>query len=52
MRKTENEVKRLMHEGFYKDIDLGEPEVSEVVKKVAKPTLKKNKDQNLKLKTQ
>ena len=25
MRKTENEVKRLMHAGFYRDVDLSEP---------------------------
>jgi hypothetical protein len=25
MRKTENDVRRLQHEGFYRDVDLGEP---------------------------
>jgi hypothetical protein len=25
MRKTENEIKRLQYEGFYRDVDLGEP---------------------------
>ena len=37
MRKTENEVKRLQHEGFYRDIDLGEPNnvMDEVEKKIA-----------------
>ena len=37
MRKTENEVRRLQHEGFYRDIDLGEPSntMDEVEKKIA-----------------
>jgi hypothetical protein len=37
MRKTENDVKRLQHEGFYRDIDLGEPVqvMDEVEKKIA-----------------
>lgn len=37
MRKTENEVKRLQHAGFYRDIDLGEASSSldEVEKKIA-----------------
>jgi hypothetical protein len=37
MRKTENEVRRLQHAGFYRDIDLGEPSASldEVEKKIA-----------------
>jgi hypothetical protein len=37
MRKTENEVKRLQHEGFYRDIDLGTPVsvMDEVEKKIA-----------------
>lgn len=37
MRKTENEIKRLQHEGFYRDIDLGEPNnvMDEVEKKIA-----------------
>jgi len=37
MRKTENEVRRLQHEGFYRDIDLGEPvnSLDEVEKKIA-----------------
>ena len=37
MRKSQNEVTRLMHEGFYKDIDLGEPTnvMDEVEKKIA-----------------
>lgn len=37
MRKTENEVKRLQHEGFYRDIDLGTPNnvMDEVEKKIA-----------------
>jgi len=37
MRKTENEVKRLQHEGFYRDIDLGKPNnvMDEVEKKIA-----------------
>jgi hypothetical protein len=37
MRKTENEVKRLQYAGFYRDIDLGEPDTAldEVEKKIA-----------------
>jgi hypothetical protein len=37
MRKTTNEVRRLQHEGFYRDIDLGEPVnvMDEVEKKIA-----------------
>ena len=37
MRKTENELKRLQHAGFYRDIDLGEPQnvLDEVEKKIA-----------------
>ena len=37
MRKTENEVRRLQHEGFYRDCDLGEPAntMDEVEKKIA-----------------
>ena len=37
MRKTENEVRRLQHEGFYRDVDLGEPVqvMDEVEKKIA-----------------
>jgi hypothetical protein len=37
MRKTENEVKRLQHAGFYRDIDLDEPDgaLDEVEKKIA-----------------
>ena len=37
MRKTENELKRLQHAGFYRDIDLGEPNniLDEVEKKIA-----------------
>ena len=37
MRKTENEIRRLQHEGFYRDIDLGEPVniMDEVEKKIA-----------------
>jgi hypothetical protein len=37
MRKTENEVNRLQHSGFYRDVDLGEPSTSldEVEKKIA-----------------
>ena len=37
MRKTENEVRRLQHAGFYRDVDLGEPSSSldEVEKKIA-----------------
>ena len=37
MRKTENDIKRLQHEGFYRDIDLGEPTqtMDEVEKAIA-----------------
>jgi hypothetical protein len=37
MRKTENEVRRLQHEGFYRDVDLGEPTqtMDEVEKAIA-----------------
>jgi hypothetical protein len=37
MRKTENEVRRLQHEGFYREVDLGEPAntMDEVEKKIA-----------------
>jgi len=37
MRKTENELKKLQAAGFYKDIDLGEPQntLDEVEKKIA-----------------
>jgi len=37
MRKTTNDVRRLQHEGFYRDIDLGEPArvMDEVEKKIA-----------------
>lgn len=37
MRKTENEVRRLQHEGFYRDIELGTPTqvMDEVEKKIA-----------------
>jgi hypothetical protein len=37
MRKTENEMARLMHEGFYIDADLGEPvnTLDEIEKKIA-----------------
>jgi hypothetical protein len=37
MRKTENELKRLQHAGFYRDVDLGTPEnvLDEVEKKIA-----------------
>ena len=37
MRKTENDVKRLQHEGFYRDIDLGDPVnvMDEIEKKIA-----------------
>jgi hypothetical protein len=37
MRKTTNDVRRLQHEGFYRDIDLGEPTrtMDEVEKKIA-----------------
>ena len=37
MRKTANEVRRLQHEGFYRDIDLGDPVsvMDEVEKKIA-----------------
>jgi hypothetical protein len=37
MRKTPNDVRRLQHEGFYRDVDLGEPVqvMDEVEKKIA-----------------
>ena len=37
MRKTKNELKKLQAAGFYKDVDLGEPEhvIDEVEKKIA-----------------
>ena len=37
MRKTENELRRLQHAGFYRDVDLGTPEnvLDEVEKKIA-----------------
>ena len=37
MRKTENDIKRLQHEGFYRDVDLGEPTqtMDEVEKAIA-----------------
>lgn len=37
MRKTTNDVRRLQHEGFYRDVDLGEPTrtMDEVEKKIA-----------------
>ena len=37
MRKTENELKRLQHAGFYRDVDLGAPDniLDEVEKKIA-----------------
>jgi len=37
MRKTENELNRLQHAGFYRDVDLGEPNniLDEVEKKIA-----------------
>jgi hypothetical protein len=37
MRKTENEVRRLQHQGFYRSVDLGEPVnvMDEVEKKIA-----------------
>ena len=37
MRKTANELKRLQHEGFYRDVDLGDPVnvMDEVEKKIA-----------------
>ncbi len=37
MRKTENDVNRLIYEGFYRDVDLGTPNTSldEVEKKIA-----------------
>ena len=37
MRKTKNEILRLQHEGFYRDIDLGEPMqvMDEVEKRIA-----------------
>ena len=37
MRKSSNEIRRLQHEGFYRDVDLGEPAMimDEVEKKIA-----------------
>jgi len=37
MRKTENELQRLMYEGFYRDINLGSPDnvLDEIEKKIA-----------------
>jgi hypothetical protein len=37
MRKTENDVRRLQHDGFYRDVELGEPTrtMDEVEKKIA-----------------
>jgi hypothetical protein len=37
MRKTENEMNRLIHQGFYRDCDLGEPAntLDEIEKKIA-----------------
>jgi hypothetical protein len=37
MRKTANDIRRLQHEGFYRDVDLGEPTrtMDEVEKKIA-----------------
>lgn len=37
MRKTQNEVRRLQHDGFYRDVELGEPTqtMDEVEKKIA-----------------
>lgn len=37
MRKTGNDIRRLQHEGFYRDVDLGEPSntMDEVEKKIA-----------------
>jgi hypothetical protein len=37
MRKTENELRRLQHAGFYRDVELGSPEnvLDEVEKKIA-----------------
>ena len=37
MRKSENEVRRLQHDGFYRDIELGEPMIvmDEIEKKIA-----------------
>jgi len=37
MRKSENEVRRLQHEGFYREIELGEPTIvmDEIEKKIA-----------------
>ena len=37
MRKTTNDVRRLQHDGFYRDVDLGEPvrTMDEVEKKIA-----------------
>ena len=39
MRKTENDIKRLQYEGFYRDVDLGEP--SEVLDEVEKAIAEK-----------
>ena len=37
MRKTDNEIRRLQYEGFYRDIDLGEPSntMDDIEKKIA-----------------
>lgn len=37
MRKTENEMARLIHQGFYRDVELGEPQntLDDVEKKIA-----------------
>jgi hypothetical protein len=37
MRKTENEMARLVHQGFYRDVELGEPSntLDEIEKKIA-----------------
>jgi hypothetical protein len=37
MRKTENDVRRLQHEGFYRDVDLGDPVqvMDDIEKKIA-----------------
>ena len=37
MRKTENEIRRLQYEGFYRDVDLGEPSntMDDIEKKIA-----------------
>jgi hypothetical protein len=37
MRKTENELRRLQHGGFYRDVELGDPEnvLDEIEKKIA-----------------